>query len=608
MKTNSNLFVNISSLKSLFLFLLLTLPFLLLSQSAIHSKVIDKESKESIAFCNVYNQSLKTGSISNIDGDFKISVGSNSDTLVFSYVGYQGRKIVASKLLSWESVSLESTEHLLDEIEVIGDNDYLYDILSDCRKVLKKSKRIQESKAYFSLNTSIEEQPLEFLECYYNAEQRGGDLIDLYLKNGRLALKAVDGGLFLNHNTTQAFSKIHLTSKSDLMPNIILQYSKRMMKKKFEVSLDFCDNELYKISFHPKDSSNTAFQGEIWINKKSSFIRKISLEIVKTEQHPFVNNGLERIKDINCSITKVFQKNDTTIILDHTLFDLRINEMNYNGKTKAGISPFFGKQVEISSVLYFYDYKKPFILPYFEYDNSYRDYRKLSIIPYNEAFWNGKKLLLSNHQKKQLGVLKTDGILINFDKNHFGNGFMKQIYTGSPAFNNRNYWYEHQPYFFWSKKYRMTLNKHLIDKQEPESDEFFEHRMIRDLYDFKVQILLDINPVDSIFNCKAFTVFDLTKTFYKTDENENSNAFINIYFDICEIEKQRMEKKLIDNNQNIEVINAIYEETLNKMDSITNQYLIDVKLGKDKKELKEWNAYVLENLGIDNIKMFMQAE
>lgn len=184
-------------MKALYLFILMCSPTVLLSQSAIHSKVIDKESKESIAFCNVYNQSLKTGSISNIDGDFKISVSSNSDTLVFSYVGYQSRKIVVSKLFSWESVSLESTEHLLDEIEVIGDNEYLYDILSDCRKVLKKSKSIQKSKAYFSLNTSIEEQPLEFLECYYNAEQIGGDLIDLYLKNGRLALQTIDGGLFL---------------------------------------------------------------------------------------------------------------------------------------------------------------------------------------------------------------------------------------------------------------------------------------------------------------------------------------------------------------------------------------------------------------------------
>lgn len=399
-----------------------------------------------------------------------------------------------------------------------------------------------------------------------------------------------------------------MTSKSDLMPDIILQFSKRMMKKKFEVSLDYCDNELYHISFQPKDSSNTAFHGEIWINKKSSFIRKISLEIVKTEQHPFVNTGLEKIKGINCSITKVFQKNDTAILLDHTLFDLTINSMNYNTKGIKRISPFFGKQVEISSVLYFYEYRKPFILPYFEYDNSYRDYRKLSIIPFNEAFWNSNKLLLSNHQKKQLGVLKTDGVLINYDKNHYGNDFFRELYAGTAAGNNRIYFYEHQPYFFWSKKYRMTLNKQLMDKQELESDEFFEHRMIRDLYDFKVQLFLDINPVDSIFDCKAFTVFDLTKTFYKTDENENSNAFINIYFDICEIEKQRMEKKIIDNNQNIEVINAIYDETLIKMDSITNQYLIDVKLGKDYKELKEWNEYVLENLGIDNIKMFKQAE
>lgn len=590
------------------LVLIMLASLVLMSQSTIHSKVIDKGGKENIAFCNIYNQNLQTGSISNVDGDFAIKISSISDTLVFSYVGFKSRKIVVNKILSWNSVSLEPTELLLDEIEVIGDNDYLYDILTGCRKVLKKSKRIHESKAYFSLNTSIEEQPLEFLECYYNAEQRGGDLMDLYIKNGRLALQTIDGGLFLNHNTTQAFNKIHLTTKSDLMPNIILQFSKRMMKKKFEVSLDFCDNELYQISFKPKDSSNTSFHGKLWINKKTSYIRKITLKIENTEQHPFVNNGLEKIKDINCSITKIFQKNDTLILLDLTLFDLTINSLNYDLKTKLGYSPFFEKKIDISSVLYFYDYKEPFILPYFEYDNTYRDYRKLSIIPYNEAFWNGKKLLLSNHQKEQLGVLKTDGILINYDKNHYGNGFFKEIVKGTPIFDNRTYWYEHQPYFFWSPKFRMTLNKDIIDKQEPDSENVFGDRMIRDLYHFEVQIFLDINPVDSIFDCKAFTVFDLTKTFYKTDENENSNPFINIYFDICEIEKRRMEERLKTNNQSLEAVNTIYNETLKEMESITNEYLNDVKLGKDYIELKKWNTYVFEILGIDNISMFQQAE
>jgi hypothetical protein len=34
-----------------------------------------------------------------------------------------------------------------------------------------------------------------------------------------------------------------------------------------------------------------------------------------------------------------------------------------------------------SGIMYFYDYGNPFILPYFEYDKDFEDYRKISIIP-----------------------------------------------------------------------------------------------------------------------------------------------------------------------------------------------------------------------------------
>jgi hypothetical protein len=43
-----------------------------------------------------------------------------------------------------------------------------------------------------------------------------------------------------------------------------------------------------------------------------------------------------------------------------------------------------------------------------------------------------------------------------------------------------------------------------------------------------------------------------------------------------------------------------------RKDEITKQYLKEVQLGKAGNLLAKWNDYVLENLGIDNMKIFRE--
>ena len=81
------------------------------------------------------------------------------------------------------------------------------------------------------------------------------------------------------------------------------------------------------------------------------------------------------------------------------------------------------------------------------------------------------------------------------------------------------------------------------------------------------------------------------------------NAFFNIYFDICEIERRKMEEKLKTNIYTVEQIDYVYKETIENMDILTKRYLKEVKLGENKKLFNKWNQYVLESLNIDNIKM-----
>jgi len=105
------------------------------------------------------------------------------------------------------------------------------------------------------------------------------------------------------------------------------------------------------------------------------------------------------------------------------------------------------------------------------------------------------------------------------------------------------------------------------------------------------------------FSFRSFTVFDEKKTHFHLPDEPETKAFLNIFFDLCEIERRKMEKTLNTGDYAISQIDSVYRTTLNGMNQTTAKYLEEAKLGKNKKALLKWNAFVLENLDIDNLKL-----
>ncbi len=585
-------------MKPVYILLLILFPTLFFGQSPIKSTVVDSKTKQSIAYCNIFNKSTQNGVISNADGDFSIKIRSLNDTISISFLGYETRDIPAKRILAWNSISLKQKQYELQEVEIHSSNDYLYDILTDCRNILRKSNQEQISKAFFILNTSSQDQPLELLECYYNAHQKAGKLDHLYLKNGRFALLPLNYRVFLNFSTSQVFNKINFVEKNEFLPNIILQYRKRGMKKKFQIKLDYSDTEVFKISFIPKENKDNIFSGEIWIDKKSYFIKKVSLYAENLTKHPFLGRGNDSLTNISIKTEYTFTKNDTVIQIDHIVFNMQMNYYSLRGS--VGPLPNLKRSIKISSTLYFYDFDKPFILPYFKYDNHYMDYRKISIIPYNKTFWENRKLLLTKEQKKQIKIMTHKGVFINYDQGNFGKTFM--LKPLNKTFLYKNGFWEYLSHIFWSSNDRIIFNEDIIKNQKPEP--YYNNRMPRDMYHFEVQIFLDINLIDSIFDCRSYTLFDLTKTFYRLEDNNYSNVFINIYFDICEIERQQMEKELLINHESLSQIDSIYNKTISNIEEITSKYLKEVQHGNNVIMLMKWNDYVANELGINNLLLF----
>jgi hypothetical protein len=123
-----------------------------------------------------------------------------------------------------------------------------------------------------------------------------------------------------------------------------------------------------------------------------------------------------------------------------------------------------------------------------------------------------------------------------------------------------------------------------------------------------VQLLLDITRVGDTFSCKSYTVFDEKKTRFHLPDEPETKAFLNIFFDLCEIERRKMEHTLSNTAFTVKQIDSVYHVTKVSMKKVTTKYLEEVKLGKNKRALSKWNEDVMGILNIDNVKMFQEKD
>jgi len=575
----------------------------LFPQTVIHGLVTDSLTNKPLPYCNIAIKHTKKGNITNGEGRFSVSVNLLKDTVLFSYLGYNTKAIPALKLSQDEKVFMIPQEVLLQEFAVYANDDPLYEVLIQCKKNIQRNRERHVSKVYFGIEAQSKEIPLELLECYYNGYLKGLVVENLLFKAGRVGLAPVDSHYFSNRYTSKVFSSINLVKKNDYFPSVIFQFNKREMKRKYIARLISKDEDIYRIAFRPRNDSNIYFSGEVWIDGKDYSLQKIRLSIGKTLVHPFLPMfSSDSVYNVSFNLCQTYKPDDNHVMLPNHI------EFNYNMTYQSVRDTTFRfpciitRGISANGILYFYDYDEPFILPYFDYNADLDDYRKMSIFPYNDDFWNNNNsLLLTNRQKKSLGFFTHEGSLMNFTTGNYGNNFIHSFFNAKAGLFE-NY------YVFWAQDKRIVLKKDIIQNEEC-SPEKVNQSIKSDLYNLKVQILLDVNPVGDSLSCKSYTVFDTFKTFFHLPERPYiTSVFLNLYFDICEIERRKMETSLNSHSYTLSQIDSIYQSTLASMDNITKRYLDDVEIGENEKQVKKWNDYVKDHLGIDNITMYRKAE
>ncbi|MDR2836646.1 MAG: carboxypeptidase-like regulatory domain-containing protein, partial [Bacteroidales bacterium] len=255
------------------------------SQSNVIITIKDADTKESLQYCNVAIKNTNKGGMTNTDGKIQLKLFLEKDSLEISYLGYETKNISTKEINNTNIIFLSKANYLLGEVEVVANINF-YNIVNKCRKRMLTYSNKKISKTYYSVESSTNNLPLEFLECYYNAEFNGIKLENLSFKNGRTALQKQSNYL-LTYNTSKAVSMFDILYSNENYPTSILNYNNITMNKLFDINIEEVNASYFLINFSPKKNKNKFFSGNLWIDKNSFALLKISLIIDSTDTHPF---------------------------------------------------------------------------------------------------------------------------------------------------------------------------------------------------------------------------------------------------------------------------------------------------------------------------------
>jgi hypothetical protein len=548
--------------------------------------VRNADDKGPVSFCSVAIKGTSVGALANEDGAFNIYVPVKEAILVFYTLGYERKEIRAADLQA--VVYLSTLVKELKEVTIRGNDDRLYDLLLKCRQKARKGIPYG-SKAYFQLSTRTHEQPVEMIEAYYNAKIEGTSINRLALKNGRVGLAEFDQRYFISFNTTRAIQYLSLTEESEYLPALPLQLGKAALKNRYELRQLDEDAQSYHIAFLPKRDKRKCFEGELWIDKSTFHVQKIKMECRDAAIHPFSALGEDTLKGVSLLITEAYEQHNGRNELTYMQFGY--DALHKSTRKGDSIGHRFhdlpAKSMMTRGVIYFYDVGTPFELPRYKYQPYFTDYRKISLIPYNADFWeHANGLLHTKEQEEMVGFFERSGQLVNFTRFKLNDSVKTKTF-----FERNNY--------VWTDSTRINYSRNDIEPGMRGGNPFSNAP-----YTISAQIYLDVYQQENKWRHFSATVFDAMNTYLPEPIDAKARCFMNIYFDIYEIERRKMEQILSAGNYDSRGIDSVYRQTVKKAKAMIFEYQTQVAGGDNTEALKEWNRYSYERTGLDNMKIF----
>lgn len=570
--------------RNLILFILLGFSLSGYAQKQVISGSLrDEKTSAPIPFANIYNKNNGQGTLSNLDGYFVLRNIKPQDTVVISFIGYEKIVLTSSHSIIDTTLQMIPRHEQLQEITVMADDSYLYEMVARCKKGAKPVSL--SAKTYYLLQSSENGRQIESVESYYQGDFLGYNVDKLHLKEGRIALQKIDNRFFLSTESSKAIYLHKLLNNNQYFPTSPFELSKRKLKKNYDLFLEskyLSDDstKVYVIDFEPKDSLGNFFAGKVWLDSLKNIILKTNLQISDARVHPFLPVGFaDSIEQVDLNLTKNYALVNNE--LRFTSVDFKY-DVTYRNQQDARLN------VNTNAVLYAYDYDSQFLLPKFEFtDGTYADYRKIQAVPYNDFFWeNINEFTMSDLTSKNEQFVKSTSTL-----------------RGDDLFNGNRYFQQgffENPYVFW-KKDRVIFKEDYLN--EIGNNPAIRSSIPADLYHLEVQIYMDVNELNDSLHYLTQTVFDPFKSYYHLPLDREGHAFINMYFDLAEIYRRELDEEL-RKQKDPQRMMALYEAKIQQLKLQQQLFLKDTDHGTNRPGMEKWNTYIAVKLQMDNVELF----
>lgn len=583
--------------------LLLLLVFALFVQLAhaqqdsiayVEGKLTDDVTNEPIPFITIYNKTLQLGTITSENGYFRIGIASVNDVIEIRAIGYQSQNVPLIQDERYYSIQLQPNATDLEEVVVLPtDETYLFETLQRCKK---QHATTETGKSYYQLRSFRNEKQVELVEGYYNMNVNGYDVEGLELKAGRLALQTFEDRYFTSQAGSDAIVQLKTFEENDYFPQTPLNLKLKQGMKLFRLDMesryrDEKNDSIYVIRYRPKIKAPRNFEGTIWVNISRNTVEKLTMNCADCQNYPFSPIfPTDSIRKVDLNITKTFVSSAKSQLFQHIDFSYRVDYVSRPGKPERS-----EYVVQTDAVLYAYDYAHQFDLPEFHFVANTQDYRKINAFPYNPFFWDQHTEFDMNDEDNRNDAFFQDPHSLTNVR------FFKSQRTETPTNRKvKTMGYMEHPYIHWS------TNRIFLREILPDSTELKALRTEKALmYHLEAQIFMDVNVYNDSTNVLTEAVFDPYQTYYYLPIDVNGNCFINMYFDLREIQRRKLEEELSHLVQpNPSQIRETYDRFVSSSEAECTTFLKEVDRGTNLQAMVKWNDYIKEKLEIDNISLF----
>ncbi len=545
----------------------------------LSARIVEENTTMALPFVTVFNKQQLRGTATNLDGFFVLPNNQFGDTIVVAFLGYKDLVLTIQEDMPKEII-LSPHASALNEIVITAESDFLYDLVSKARN--NKKTKHKTSKTYLFLETLLYNEPIEIIEAYYNGQYAHYGTEALQLKKGRIGLKPINNRYYRSTESSKLFSMHDVFAQSKLFPESPVSVNKRNLKKDYTLQLNytFTENQskIYVVDVIPKLDRTDLFGGTVWIDQQNNRLIKISLRVKNAAVHPFLPIGHNTIKRVDMEINKTYEDIDGDPFINSMDFNYNIFYKDQQGEEVKATTRAFTKA---------YDYENQFQLPVFNFSKHlHEDYRDITAVPYDSMFWKRTTEFRFYDRLQEIENFITE--------NKIENSVMHPESQRDSIHSQLQF-----AYVLWDED-RFKMGQAPESVIEKSLANFASER-----YHFNVKLYLDINFIQDSLYYQVYSLLDPVDTYYYFPIDSIDLAYMNMYFDLMEIQKRELAYE-IDRLTfaNEAYLEEMYQYHLNQFNEISTSFIDQTNRGKNMGKMREWNDYVFKSLGIDNLEQF----